>query len=58
MASDNFALCSDGLDKDLTHTEIATYCIMKGAGDIAQSLVREAENRRGRDNISVIVVTT
>jgi len=58
IASDDmFLLCSDGLDKELNHADIETFCSAGSVSDIAYCLVREAENRGGRDNISVIVVS-
>jgi type VI secretion system protein ImpM len=53
---DIFILCSDGIDKELSHTEIAAMCAAGSAHDIAHALVQQAENRGGRDNISVIVI--
>lgn len=57
-AQDIFILCSDGLDKELAHEDIAALCREGSAREITQSLIHEAENRGGRDNISVIVVKT
>ncbi|WP_374090059.1 type VI secretion system-associated protein TagF [Methylomicrobium lacus] len=54
---DLFVLCSDGLIKELTDADIASFCSQGSPGDIVQNLVREAESRGGRDNISVVVVT-
>jgi type VI secretion system protein ImpM len=56
VGQDLFILCSDGLDKELSHGDIAAFCNDDSVSDIAQALVREAEARGGRDNISVIVV--
>lgn len=53
---DLFVLTSDGIDKELSHDDICALCAKGTAKDIAESLVREAEQRGGRDNISVIVV--
>ena len=54
---DLFLLCSDGIDKELSHEDIASICAEGDAvHDIVDRLVREAENRGGRDNISAIVV--
>lgn len=55
-AGDVFILCSDGIDKELSHAEIAASCAAGSARDIAHSLVRQAEDKGGRDNISVIAV--
>jgi len=54
---DLFILCSDGLIKELTDADIASFCSQGSPRDIVQNLVREAESRGGRDNISVVVVT-
>lgn len=53
---DLFVLCSDGIDKELSHADIAARCAEGSVQDIAERLVHAAENRGGRDNISVIVV--
>lgn len=53
---DLFLLCSDGIDKELSHADIAAKCAEGSVQDIAERLAHEAENRGGRDNISVIVV--
>ncbi|MEQ1620947.1 MAG: type VI secretion system-associated protein TagF [Methylococcales bacterium] len=57
-ANDVFILSSDGLDKELSHAEIAALCTEGSASDIAHRLIHEAESKGGRDNISVIVVKT
>ncbi len=53
---DLFILCSDGLDKELTGADIALFCKQGSVAEITENLVREAESRGGRDNISVIAV--
>lgn len=53
---DLFILCSDGLDKELTGADIALFCKEASVAEITDKLVREAETRGGRDNISVVVV--
>lgn len=53
---DLFLLTSDGIDKELNHDEIRALCASGSVGEIAENLVREAEARGGRDNISVVVV--
>lgn len=55
---DVFILCSDGIDKELGHAEIAELCATGSAEDMAHKLVEEAESKGGRDNISVIVIKT
>lgn len=56
MDGDMFILSSDGLDKELTHADIAQFCSLESAEAITRNLIHEAEQRGGRDNISVIVV--
>jgi type VI secretion system protein ImpM len=56
MDGDMFILSSDGLDKELTHADIAQFCNLESAEAITRNLIQEAEQRGGRDNISVIVV--
>ena len=56
LAGDMFILSSDGLDKELSHADIAGFCSHGSAEEITRNLIQEAENRGGRDNISVIVV--
>lgn len=56
VAGDMFILSSDGLDKELSHADIAQFCSTGSAETITRNLIREAEERGGRDNISVIVV--
>lgn len=55
-AKDIFILCSDGIDKELSHNDIADICGIGAVEEIAHSLVEQAEFRGGRDNISVIVI--
>jgi serine/threonine protein phosphatase PrpC len=56
LPGDLFVLSSDGLDKELSRADIADFCNSASVEDITRNLIREAENRGGRDNISVIVV--
>lgn len=54
---DTILMCTDGLSNMLEDEEIRM--ILKGQRDLvekAQALVREANNRGGRDNISVVVI--
>ncbi|MCK9608285.1 MAG: type VI secretion system-associated protein TagF [Methylomonas sp.] len=53
---DLFILSSDGLDKELSHDDIAGFCGNGSVENITRSLINEAEQRGGRDNISVIAV--
>lgn len=56
LPGDLFVLSSDGLDKELSRADIAGFCNSASVEDITRNLIREAENRGGRDNISVIVI--
>lgn len=54
---DTILMCTDGLSNMLEDEEI--LMIMKGQRDLvetAETLIREANNRGGRDNISVVVI--
>ncbi len=54
---DTILMCTDGLSNMLEDEEI--LMIMKGQRDlveIAETLIREANNRGGRDNVSVVVI--
>ncbi|MCQ8103576.1 type VI secretion system-associated protein TagF [Methylomonas sp. SURF-2] len=53
---DLFILSSDGLDKELSHDDIAAFCGEGTVESITRNLIDEAERRGGRDNISVIAV--
>lgn len=53
---DVYLLCSDGLVKELSDADIAARCALGSPDDIVKQLVHEAEQRGGRDNISVIVI--
>ena len=55
-AGDRFLLCSDGLYKELGNDEIAALLSAGDVGRVARSLLDEALERAGRDNITVIVV--
>ncbi|EIC30761.1 MULTISPECIES: type VI secretion system-associated protein TagF [Methylomicrobium] len=54
---DLFILCSDGLIKELADADIIAYCMAGSPEEIVRNLVREAEMRGGRDNISVVIVS-
>ncbi len=49
-------LCSDGLNGELTDTEIAGALAEGGPAHAAQRLVDEAVRAGGRDNVTVVVV--
>lgn len=57
-SGDILLLCSDGLTDMLTDEEIADLLKQHGANlqAIAASLIEEANNKGGRDNISVVIV--
>jgi type VI secretion system protein ImpM len=52
---DIFILCSDGLDKELTHAEIEGICGMNHPVEIARELIARAEAKGARDNVTVVV---
>lgn len=56
LSGDLFILSSDGLDKELSHADIAGFCSNGTVEDVTRNLILEAESRGGRDNISVIAV--
>ncbi len=53
---DRYLLCSDGLDKELTDSEIATLLGRSDPGSAAQALVQQACRAGGRDNVTAVVV--
>lgn len=57
LASESFLICSDGLTKELTDTEIAGVLSAHGTGGaVAQALVNAANAAGGQDNITAVVV--
>lgn len=52
---DRYLLCSDGLDKELVESEIATLMRAGSCQSVAEALIDKALSRSGRDNITVIV---
>ena len=57
LASECFLICSDGLTKELTDTEIAAVLTAHGSGGgVAQALVNAANAAGGQDNITAVVV--
>jgi protein phosphatase len=52
---DLLLVCSDGLTDMLTDEDISAILIKNNINDLADSLVAEANNRGGRDNISLIL---
>lgn len=53
---DCFVLCSDGLNKEVTDDEICSIVSCLTPSQAAQKLIDLALERRGRDNVTVIVV--
>ncbi|MBK8481538.1 MAG: serine/threonine-protein phosphatase [Proteobacteria bacterium] len=53
---DRFLLCSDGLHGHLSDDEVGALLALAAAKDVAHSLVELANDRGGRDNITVLVV--
>jgi protein phosphatase len=54
---DRFLLCSDGLSDELTPDQIAaTMRRLAEPGDVADDLVRQANEHGGRDNVTCVVV--
>jgi PPM family protein phosphatase len=57
LSSETFLICSDGLTKELTDTEIAAVLSANGAeAGVAQALVDAANAAGGQDNITAVVV--
>jgi len=54
---DVYLLCSDGLDKELSHNEIEALMQKNHPKELAKILMDECLFRGGRDNISIIVIT-
>lgn len=57
-SGDRFLLCSDGLDKELQDSEIRDILAEGEDIDTVNALINLALSRRGRDNVTVVVVTT
>lgn len=53
-----FLICSDGLTKELSDGEIAAIVVEHRDGSLARELVDAALGAGGRDNISVVTVTS
>lgn len=56
QSGDRYLLCSDGLTKEMTDTEIAEYLRHGSCQQACDSLVGLALERGSRDNVSVVVV--
>ncbi len=53
---DVFLLCTDGLNEGVTEARIAEVLATKGAVDACDTLVQEAFDNGGRDNITAVVI--
>jgi len=57
VRGDRYLLCSDGLPRELTDSQIASVLRrLEKPGEAAKALVAEARARGGNDNITVVVV--
>lgn len=54
-SGDRYLLCSDGLDKELSESEIAELMAAGNCQSAAEALINQALSRSGRDNITVLV---
>jgi len=55
-AGDQYLLCSDGLDKELSDPQIAALFTGRDPGQIARVLIEHACAAGGRDNVTAVVV--
>ncbi len=57
QAGDRLLLCSDGLSEELPDDAIASvFHALPSSESVVKNLVKEAKQREGRDNITVVVV--
>jgi len=56
MENDIYLLCSDGLDKEVSDEEIADVLTSHTPDDSVQVLLKMALERKGQDNITVMIV--
>ena len=56
QAGDTYLLCSDGLNKDVSHDQIAALLQQGGSAEAAQSLIACALEHGARDNVTAVVV--
>ncbi|MBD9354525.1 type VI secretion system-associated protein TagF [Methylomonas albis] len=54
-SGDRYLLCSDGLDKELSESEIAELMAAGDCQSAAEALINQALSRSGRDNITVLI---
>jgi protein phosphatase len=56
-SGDRFLICSDGLYRELTFKEVQTMLNADSSGDILNTLIQEALDRGGKDNITGILIS-
>ena len=56
QAGDRFLICSDGLYKHLTASDLEVLLTIKTAEEAVSSLIDQALDKGGQDNVTVIVV--
>ncbi|NJD06841.1 MAG: type VI secretion system-associated protein TagF [Methylococcaceae bacterium] len=56
QVGDLYLLCSDGLDKELATADIAALCAHGDPEIVLEELIRMAEERGARDNVTAIVI--
>lgn len=56
--ADRFLLCSDGLTKELSSSEILQGLQISSIGDAVEALIDNALQKGGRDNITALVIDT
>jgi type VI secretion system protein ImpM len=52
---DRYLLCSDGLDKELSDSEITALMTLGDSHTVAENLIKQALKKYGRDNITVVI---
>ena len=53
---DRYQLCSDGLDKELSETEIQAVMQTGDCQAVVENLINQALDKNGRDNITAVVI--
>ncbi|MBC3766666.1 PP2C family protein-serine/threonine phosphatase [Neptunicella marina] len=56
LPGDSFLLCSDGLNKVMSDSEITQFLISNSLDTLPSLLIQTAIARRARDNVSVVIV--
>lgn len=54
---DTYILCSDGLDKEVSESDIAEMTMREDPSGLGDELVTEALDRGARDNVTVVTIT-